>query len=96
VTSKPRLNLSDAVEDLAPQPPPCFINRIHWVEYLKSAAAAQNSQHEPKVIHITKEGEPAFNLDFPFCADCTQIKSTEMLAKGRCKPEHLTNLKDKA
>jgi hypothetical protein len=48
------------------------------------------------VIHITREGEPAFNLDFPFCAECTQIKSTEMLAKGRCKPEHLTNLKDKA
>lgn len=92
----PRLNLSDAVTDLAPPPPPCFLNRTQWMEYLQSAASAQNSRHEPKVILIHPDGDPYFNLDFPFCADCTQIKSTEMLAKGRCNPNHLTNLKEKA
>lgn len=37
-----RLNLSDAVDDLALPPPPCFFNRSSWMLYLKSAAAAQN------------------------------------------------------
>lgn len=33
-----RLNLSDAVDDIAPlAPPPCFHNRESWLQYLKSA-----------------------------------------------------------
>lgn len=95
VTAKPtRLNLTDAVNDLAPPPPPCFLNRLHWMEYLQSAATAQNSRNEPKVILISPAREPYFNLDYPFCADCTQVKSTEMMAKGRCNPNHLTEQKD--
>lgn len=38
-----RLNLSDAVDDLAPlEQPPCFHNRESWLQYLKSAAETQN------------------------------------------------------
>lgn len=90
-----RINLSDAVDDLAPAPPPCFLNRISWREYLKSAAAAQNSRHEPKVILIAQDGAATFNFAFDICEDCTQKKSVEMMALGRCKPDFLKELGEK-
>lgn len=86
--------MNDAVEDLAPMPPPCFHNRVGWIAYLKSAAAAQNHAGEPRVILIAN-GEAVFNLDFPFCEDCTQIKSLEMHNQGRCNKDYLTQLKAK-
>lgn len=88
---KTRLNLKDAVLDLAPPVPPCFQNHMAWREYLASAAAAQNVRGEPKVIQIIN-GEPTFNRAFPFCADCTQAKSHEMMTKGRCNPNFLKEL----
>ena len=87
-----RCNLRDAVSDLAPPAPPCFLNATHWREYLASAAATQNVRGEPKVIIIVN-GEPTFNFDYPFCADCTQMKSHEMEKRGLCKPDFLKELK---
>lgn len=87
-----RLNLSDAVDDLAPPPPPCFLNRMVWIEYLKSAAAAQNSRHEPKVILVTQDDKAVFNKEFPFCIDCTQIKSVKMMEANKCNPNHLAEV----
>lgn len=84
----PRLNLNDAIDDLAPPPPPCFLNRLEWVEYLKAAAASQNVSEAPKIIFI-KDGEPRINYDYPFCADCTQTHSLAMAKAGRCKPNAL-------
>ena len=78
-----RLNLSDAVDDLAPPPPPCFFNRSSWMLYLKSAAAAQNHKGSQPVIIVAADGEPAFNTRLNYCADCTQAKSLEMQGKGR-------------
>lgn len=89
-----RLNLSDAVDDLAPAPPPCFQNRTGWREYLKSAAAAQNNRAEPKVI-LVDDGGARFNFAYPFCADCTQVKSVEMMRQGRCDPGFLQRLGQK-
>ena len=40
--TKCRINLKDAVDDLAPPPPSCFFNRGGWMQYLQSAAAALN------------------------------------------------------
>ena len=95
MTTKTRINLKDAVDDLAPPPPSCFFNKVQWVEYLKSAAAAQNQRNEPVVIRIAQDGAATFNFDFPLCADCSQVKSLEMTRQGRCNPEYLTNLKEK-
>ncbi len=81
----PRLNLSDAIDDLAPPPPPCFLNRLEWVEYLKSCAASQNDGESPKVI-LMKDGEPVINYDYPICADCTQVHSLAMSTAGKCQP----------
>lgn len=90
-----RLNLSDAVDDLAPiEPPPCFHSRIAWLMYLKSAAAAQNSRQNQKAIVIGADGQPRFNDRLNYCADCTQAKSMEMLALGRCDPYHLSDQPD--
>ena len=86
-----RLNLSDAVDDLAPPPPPCFFNRVSWIAYLKSAAAAQNHKGSQPVIIVAADGEPAFNTRLNYCADCTQAKSLEMQGKGRCNPYHLSD-----
>lgn len=83
---KVRINLSDAVDDLAPAPPPCFLNRSQWIGYLKSAAAAQNQKDEPKII-VIREDEPTINTDFDFCVDCTQATKTKMQASNRCKPD---------
>lgn len=88
---KVRINLHDAVDDLAPAPPPCFFNKLHWIEYLKSAAASQNNKGEQKVI-LVRDCEPVFNFGYNICVDCTQIKSVEMMARGQCNPDFLKAL----
>ena len=95
MNTKSRINLKDAVDDLAPPPPPCFFNRGSWMQYLQSAAAAQNQRNEPAVIHISQDGAATFNFDYPLCADCSQIKRMEMTHQGRCNPKYLTNLKER-
>ena len=95
MTTKCRINLKDAVDDLAPPPPPCFFNRGSWMQYLQSAAAAQNQRNEPVVILVAQDGAATFNFDYPLCADCSQIKRLEMTRQGRCNPEYLTRLKEK-
>lgn len=95
IKTQSRIAMADAVEDLAPPPPPCFYNRMSWLEFLKSAATVQNMRGEPKVILIV-DGEPTFNIDFDYCRDCTQIKSVQMLGKGLCNPKFLTERKEEA
>ena len=95
MTTKSRINLKDAVDDLAPPPPSCFFNRSGWMQYLQSAAAAQNQRNEPVVILIARDGAATFNFDYPLCADCSQINSMEMTRQGRCNPEYLVNLKER-
>ena len=95
MTTKRRINLKDAVDDLAPPPPSCFFNRSGWMQYLQSAAAAQNQCNEPVVILVAKDGAATFNFDFPICADCTHVKRLEMTCQGRCNPEYLVNLKER-
>ena len=86
---RPYINLSDAVDDLAPAPPPCFLNKMHWIGYLKSAAAAQNQKDEPKII-LVSNGEPAINRAFDFCADCTTDTRLKMQGAKRCNPDWMS------
>jgi hypothetical protein len=88
--TRPRLNLSDAVEDLSPPPPPCFYNRGEWVLYLKSAAAAQTQRDEAKVIVHDEFGTPSFNRAYPFCQDCAPAHKQRMMEQGKCHPTYLT------
>ena len=89
-----RINLSDAVEDLAPPPPPCFLNRAEWIGYLKSCAASQNDGDSPKLVLATY-GAPRINYEYPYCADCTQVHSLAMTKEGRCNPNFLKEQKPK-
>lgn len=93
---KVRINLADAIDDLAPKtPPPCFHNRMDWIEYLKSCAAVQNQKGEPKII-VIENGEPSINYNFPYCEDCTQVKSHQMHTASKCQPDFLKELGKKA
>jgi hypothetical protein len=89
-----RLNLNDLVDDLAPKYPPCFSARGRWVEYLKSAAAAQNQRKEPKVILIA-DGRATFNVAFPFCDECVGTHRLAMRKLGKCEPDFLTSMASK-
>ena len=92
MTVTKRLNLADAVRDLAPPPPPCFHNRFAWMEFLTSAAEFQNNGRGPrpsrKVILLVDE-QPQFNRTFNFCADCNQQHSLQMMREGKCQPDYL-------
>lgn len=82
------MNLSDAIDDLAPPPPPCFVNRIAWIEYLKSCAQSRRNGRAKKII-IVRDGVPQINPNYRFCADCTQIHSLAMSKVGKCQPDFL-------
>ena len=91
MATRNRLNIRDAINDLAPQAPPCFHNHLEWMEYLQSAGAAQTQAREPKIILLI-EGEPRINPLYPYCQDCTQVKSLEMDKIGKCNPNHLKEI----
>lgn len=74
---------------LAPIAPPCFPDRLLWVEFLTSAAEGQNSQGEQQVL-IFEVGKPVrFNYDFNWCDDCRPEYGAEMQRQKRCNPAHL-------
>jgi hypothetical protein len=82
------MNLADFIDHAAPKAPPCFDSRTQWVEYLKAAAAAQNSAGEPQVVIVVK-GKGVFNTSFSFCADCASKHAYAMSKAGRCDPDWL-------
>ncbi len=86
-----RLNLSDAIDDLAPPPPPCFLNSHAWTQYLKSCATAQNATRYQKIV-VMVDGKPRINHEFRFCKDCTPEHKRAMQDKKMCNPIHLKNL----
>lgn len=80
----------DVIEHLAPVAPPCFADRLIWVEYLVAAAEAQSEKGQPSPL-IFEAGKPVrFNPAIDFCSDCDGIYATVMTSQGRCKPEWLT------
>lgn len=83
-----RLNLSDAVDDLAPPKPPCWPDRTAWLEFLKSAAAVQNHRGEQTVIAIV-DGQPTFNIFYNYCADCLAPRARAMEIANKCNPRYL-------
>lgn len=85
-----RLNLDDAVDDLAPSPPPCFENRYIWRDYLKSAASIQYQKGEQRVILVSAGSLPTFNRAFNFCLDCDSRTAARKQEQGLCHPDHMT------
>ena len=78
---------------LAPPSPPCFADRLSWLEFLASAAEGQGTGEQP--VLLFEVGKPVrFNLRFNHCCDCTpEYKAAMTAAKPmRCRPEWLTAL----
>jgi hypothetical protein len=76
---------------LAPPSPPCFADRLIWLEFLASAA------EEPAVgqfqVLLIEKGKPVrFNLRYPFCDACTAQHKAAMQAANKCRPAWLTDM----
>lgn len=78
------------VIELAPVAPPCFADRLAWLEYLCDAQIAANG-HTRGPLDL-RQAEPRFNHRLDFCDDCTARFSQQMQRVGRCKPDHLLAL----
>ena len=79
------------VRDLAPPAPPCFSDRLIWLEYLQSAFTEQRPG-QPRVL-LVEMGKPVrINPQFPFCADCSAAHQAAMEADGRCWPWWLVDM----
>lgn len=88
-----RINVSDAIRDCAPPPPPCFLNREAWTLYLISAASTRTEAKRRRVVLIIDEtGEPQVNPAFDYCRDCQSAHQERMQAQGACQPDHLKQL----
>lgn len=80
----------DLVEMLAPTSPPCFADRLSWLEYLVATAGAQSEKGQPAAL-IFEAGKPVrFNDKLDFCGDCDPLYARVMDEQGRCCPNWLT------
>lgn len=75
---------------LAPVAPPCFADRLSWLEYLCDAQIAANGNTRGPLD--LRQAEARFNHRLDFCDDCTARFSQQMQRVGRCKPDHLLSL----
>lgn len=80
----------ELIEMLAPLSPPCFADRLSWVEYLVAMAEAQSEKGQPAAL-IFEPGKPVrFNARLDFCGDCDPLYARVMNTQGRCCPNWLT------
>lgn len=77
------------ISALAPETPPCFADRLAWIEYLMSALKAKHPIPASRLVLIEVDGRPAFNPSLNICLDCSAQHSFRMQLAGRCKPSHI-------
>lgn len=77
---------------LAPLAPPCFADRLSWLEYLCDAQIAANGNTRGPLD--LRQSEPRFNYALDFCDDCTARFSQQMQREQRCRPDHLLQLRN--
>lgn len=81
------MNRRDTVIRLAPAAPPCFPDRLTWLEFLSSAAEEQR-QGKGGPLDL-RHVDARFNTRFDFCASCSARHAIAMQNQGRCKPDAL-------
>ena len=80
----------DVLIPIIPVAPPCFIDRLTWVEFVVSGdEATRVGERGPLDL---RKPEPRFNHRWNFCADCLATHALAMQAQGRCNPQHLRHL----
>jgi hypothetical protein len=90
--SKASPQLRERVAALAPITPPCFHDRLSWLEYVASAASVKRAPTPEPLPIVFEAGKPVrFNMGFNFCADCTySARDLEQLrARNLCRPRWL-------
>lgn len=81
------MNRRAVVIPLIPVAPPCFEDRMSWVEFVVAADDAVKASERGPIDH--RHPEPRFNRRWNFCADCMATHALAMQAQGRCHPRHL-------
>lgn len=86
-----RREVVQRISGLVPAHPPCFADRLSWVEYVASAHHALKSSKKFSVIPVVvvEEGVEVFNHNWPYCTDCSAQHSHRMTLVGRCDPYFL-------
>lgn len=72
---------------IAPAEPPCFGDRLSWVEYLVEADIAKHPGERGPID--MRNGSPTFWLGYDYCTDCLAKHALAMNAVGRCQPDFL-------
>ncbi len=83
------------VIQIAPVAPPCFHDRLAWVEFLVSAAEDTSRTGARRGPLDLRKTEPAFNYAFDFCEQCSANYALRMQGEDRCHPWHLRELAPK-
>ncbi len=79
-----------ALVELAPLAPPCFADRLAWVEYLVSSAQSQRvggNGEERGPLLFEKGRAVRFDYGWSFCTDCLQEHRDRMANAGACRPD---------
>lgn len=76
---------------LAPAAPPCFQDRLSWLEFLQGALEASRGTVTVGPLDLRKS-EPRFNYALDFCQDCTAKHAHAMQEQSRCKPLYLREM----
>lgn len=84
-------NLRAVMDRLAPAAPPCFQARDQSVEFLIAAQLDHCSPRRRAPLDF-RHGEPRFNRNFDFCADCTAKHALAMKNDDRCHPLFLLRI----
>jgi hypothetical protein len=75
---------------IAPPSPPCFQDRMSWVEYLVEADMARGDGERGPID--MRSGSARFEMAFDYCKDCLAKHALAMNAQGRCQPDYLRQL----
>lgn len=62
--------------------PPCFPDRIEWVNYLYDC-----HRFGERVAHKPFHNSGEYRVAFSFCGDCTTSHATQKRLEGKCDPE---------
>lgn len=77
---------AEAVDQAAPEAPPCFPTRMQWVEYL---TVCQGEKHPPARPFAGSHYRP----EWSYCRDCAPTHRARQELLGKCKPDALRRAK---
>lgn len=81
------------IVNTAPPAPPCFPSRLEWIEWLVSAAQADDRTATQSVIVLLRGQSVRLRLEsIDYCEDCTAAYKAQQQRLGRCDPQWLKRM----